>query len=183
MLISLAFESDVRRYCFMTAQSLPAAEDHEKIKLQKTEHAMEMMESIGISDDEVKKVIHVCETSGEKLYMLEEKKFLAKAIVGERTIYVEYSPVEGSDAYKIHTAYTFRAKFKESKIGGVQTIKWHCFKCKEPMKSASVTMEYKGISGAIEGMRCPKCGASYLTEDVVKAKVLKAEKLIDAKSK
>ncbi|MCS7114474.1 MAG: hypothetical protein N0A00_03595 [Candidatus Bathyarchaeota archaeon] len=170
------------RYCSMTASSLPT-KDYEKIGLQKTEQAKEAMESMGISDDEVKMVIHNCEATGEKLHLPEEKRFLAKASVGERTVYVEYSPIEGSNAYKIHTAYAFRAKFKESKTGGVQTIKWHCFKCKEQMKSASVTMEYKGISGAVEGMRCPKCGNSYLTEDVVKAKVLKAEKLIDAKSR
>ncbi|MEM2393556.1 MAG: hypothetical protein QXW82_06095 [Candidatus Bathyarchaeia archaeon] len=167
----------------MASTGLPVSGDYEKIELQKTEHAKEAMESIGISDNEVKIVIHYCESTGEKLYLPEEKKFMGKASVGERTVYVEYSPIEGSNTYEIHTAYAFKAKFKESKIGGVQTIKWHCFKCKEQMKSASVTMEYKGISGAIEGMRCPKCGASYLTEDVVKAKVLKAEKLIDAKSK
>lgn len=166
------------------ANSDANAKDYEKIELQKTEHAKEAMESIGISDNEVKMVIHHGETTGEKLYLEGEERFMAKIIIGEKTIYAEYSPVEGkSAAYKIHTAYAFKPKFKESKIGGVQNIKWYCFKCKEQMKSASVTMEYKKISGAVEGMRCPKCGVSYLMEDVVKAKVLKAEKLIDAKSR
>lgn len=51
------------------------------------------------------------------------------------------------------------------------------------MRKVSVNMEYKGISGAVDGMKCPKCGVTYLPEDVVKAKVLKAEKIIDSKSK
>ncbi|MEM1514952.1 MAG: hypothetical protein QXH24_02750 [Candidatus Bathyarchaeia archaeon] len=59
--------------------------------------------------------------------------------------------------------------------------KWYCFKCKEEMQEVNLTIEYLGISGSVEGLRCPKCGAAYLTEEVVKEKVLRAQELIESK--
>jgi len=59
--------------------------------------------------------------------------------------------------------------------------KWYCFKCKEEIKTTSLDMEYLGISGSIEGLRCPKCGTSYLTEEVVREKVLRTQEMIESK--
>ena len=59
--------------------------------------------------------------------------------------------------------------------------KWYCFKCKEEMKPASVEMEYLGLSGPTECIKCPKCGAIYLTEEIVIEKVLKTQEMIEAK--
>lgn len=152
------------------------------IKIQKTEHAEENAKLTEVSDEEIKKVIQDAEATGEKLYIPEGNRFLAKIKMDERTSYVEYSP-EGEGQYKIYNVYAYKPSFKDSKLVGAQTVNWHCFKCRVPLRTASVTMEYRGISGAVDGIMCPKCGTIYLLEDVVKSKVLKAQKLIDAKSR
>jgi hypothetical protein len=59
--------------------------------------------------------------------------------------------------------------------------KWYCFKCKEEMQTVNLDVEYLGISGSIEGLKCPKCGMAYLTEEVVREKVLKTQEMIESK--
>lgn len=104
----------MRRYHFMSNSIKPPPADFAVIELQKTDNAVKAMESIGISDDEVKMVVHHGEATGEKLYVPGEERFLAKANIGERTVYVEYSPIADKNAaYTIHTAYAYRAKPKE----------------------------------------------------------------------
>jgi len=152
------------------------------IKIQKTDHAEENARSINISDEEIIKVIHHAETTGQKLFIPGQERFFAKTKMNEKTFYVEYSPMGGGN-YKVHNVYAYKPTHKDSKLVGAQTVEWHCFRCKVPMRAASVNMEYRGISGAVDGIMCPKCGEVYLFENVVKAKVLKAEKLIDAKSR
>lgn len=155
---------------------------YENIKIQKTDHAEENAKSINVLDEDIKKAIYHAETSGEKLFIPGEERFFAKTKIGERTFYVEYSPV-GEGEYRVFNVYAYKPVHKGGKLVGAQTVNWHCFKCGVSMRAASVNMEYRGVSGAVDGIMCPKCGETYLLEDVVKAKVLKAEKLIDAKSR
>ncbi len=58
---------------------------------------------------------------------------------------------------------------------------WHCFKCKEKMVEQDVDMAYMEVEAAVEGMKCPKCGVAYLTEETVMEKVAKAEELLESK--
>ncbi len=59
--------------------------------------------------------------------------------------------------------------------------KWHCFKCRVPMEEGEVIMDYLDISNAIEGIKCPKCGVSYLLEETVVGKVAQAEEMMENK--
>jgi len=94
----------------MSAESKAAG--YEKINLQKTDHAKEAMELMQISDEQVKMVIQHGETTGEKLYRQGEEKFLAKMEIGEKTVCVEYSPIDEKGTYKVHTAYAYKVKVK-----------------------------------------------------------------------
>jgi YgiT-type zinc finger domain-containing protein len=58
---------------------------------------------------------------------------------------------------------------------------WHCFKCKEKMVEQDVDMAYMEVEAAVEGIKCPKCGVAYLTEETVTEKVAKAEELLESK--
>jgi hypothetical protein len=58
---------------------------------------------------------------------------------------------------------------------------WYCFKDKEKMETAEINLLYLDIEAKQEGLRCPKCGDSYITEDVALDKVAKAEKMIEQK--
>ncbi len=59
--------------------------------------------------------------------------------------------------------------------------KWQCFKDKEPMVEGDVNMFYLETAGAVEGIRCPKCGATYLLEETVVEKVNKVEEMLESK--
>lgn len=59
--------------------------------------------------------------------------------------------------------------------------KWHCFKCQEEMKETDILMSYLEFSNMAEGLQCPGCGVSYLTEETVIEKVLEAEEMLENK--
>jgi NAD-dependent SIR2 family protein deacetylase len=57
---------------------------------------------------------------------------------------------------------------------------WYCFKCKEKMEEADISMEFMEIVRFVEGIKCPKCGVPYLSENTAEA-VVEGEKEIEAK--
>jgi len=83
----------------------------EEIKLQVGDEVKKLLEERHISEEEVKKVIDIAETNGEKLYQQEASRYLARSRLGEVTIYVEYSTDE--HGYIVHTAYSHRSKIGE----------------------------------------------------------------------
>ncbi|MFH1625390.1 MAG: hypothetical protein ABID54_09595 [Pseudomonadota bacterium] len=58
---------------------------------------------------------------------------------------------------------------------------WYCFRCKEKMEAKEVQSVYMEISNFIDGLKCPTCGATYLTEEIVVETVSKGEEDIEAK--
>lgn len=59
--------------------------------------------------------------------------------------------------------------------------RWFCNKCRVEMEEALINISYLGVDGQIEGLKCPKCGASYITEDIATGKLARGEKLIEEK--
>jgi hypothetical protein len=49
------------------------------------------------------------------------------------------------------------------------------------MEEALINISYLGVDGQIEGLKCPKCDASYITEDIATGKLARGEKLIEEK--
>ena len=41
---------------------------------------------------------------------------------------------------------------------------WYCFKCKEKMEKAEIETTFMEFDGTAEALKCPQCGAIYLTE-------------------
>ncbi len=60
-------------------------------------------------------------------------------------------------------------------------IKWRCFKDQVDMVEAMVALEFQGIKGSVQGIKCLQCGTQYLLEDTVIEKVLKVEKMVNRK--
>lgn len=58
---------------------------------------------------------------------------------------------------------------------------WYCFKCKQRTERTEVKLVYMDIDGKSEGLRCPKCGATYITEEIATDKLARAEKMIEQK--
>lgn len=59
--------------------------------------------------------------------------------------------------------------------------KWHCFKDKVPMVEGDILMTYLEAGGAVDGLKCPKCGATYLLEATVTEKVAQVEQMLENK--
>ena len=50
------------------------------------------------------------------------------------------------------------------------------------MVEGDILMTYLSLAtSAVEGIKCPKCGAAYLVEETVVEKVAKAEKMLENK--
>jgi hypothetical protein len=58
---------------------------------------------------------------------------------------------------------------------------WYCFKDKVKMKDTQVTLIYMNLTQNVPGLKCPKCGAEYLTEKVVMTTVQGAESIFEGK--
>lgn len=54
-------------------------------------------------------------------------------------------------------------------------VQWRCFKCHEDMVETIVELEFSGVEGEAEGIKCPKCEMKYLLEETVVNKVFPAE--------
>lgn len=83
----------------------------EEIKLQVSSEVKQLLEERHILEDEVRQVIHHAETGGDKLYLPDENRYLAKLRIGKATFYVEYAIEQGS--YIVGSAYAHKAEIKE----------------------------------------------------------------------
>ncbi|MBI2954257.1 MAG: hypothetical protein HYY30_08090 [Chloroflexi bacterium] len=60
-------------------------------------------------------------------------------------------------------------------------VEWYHFKCQERMVEENVEMTYLEVTSPVEALKCPKCGAVYLTEETVTQKVNNAEEMLEYK--
>ncbi|MBN2243656.1 MAG: YgiT-type zinc finger protein [Acidobacteria bacterium] len=58
---------------------------------------------------------------------------------------------------------------------------WYCYKDKVKMLETDVKLSYMQLSQRLPGLRCPVCGESYLTEEIVVSVVKEAENMIYGK--
>jgi hypothetical protein len=58
---------------------------------------------------------------------------------------------------------------------------WYCFKHKVKMLETEVELSYMVLVKRVPGLKCPKGGEVYLTEDIVMTVVKDAEEVIEGK--
>ncbi len=58
---------------------------------------------------------------------------------------------------------------------------WYCFQDKEKMVNAQLLLSYMMITQRVPGLKCPVCGAEYLTEEFVMTTVKDAESILEGK--
>ena len=90
---------------------MSAKESWEAINIQKSDSVSSLLEERHILDEDIKQVIYYGETTGEKLYIPDENRYLAKLEFSNAIFYVDYSIAD--DSYIVNTAYGHRAKFVE----------------------------------------------------------------------
>jgi len=58
---------------------------------------------------------------------------------------------------------------------------WYCYKDKVKMEQCEVALNYLVVNQFFPGLKCPKCGTQYLTEEVVMTIVQAAESALEEK--
>lgn len=72
-----------------------------------------MISIIKISDEELADIIKYAEDSGDLLFKSDEKLFLAKKKINDKTIYIEYQ--KHDDSYSVRKVYFHKATIKREK--------------------------------------------------------------------
>ncbi len=83
---------------------------HEQIRLRIPEEVGRLMEDRGILKEDVQKVIHHAETTGEKFIDPSIGRSLASLRPGRVTFWVEYNAA--GEEYQVHSAYSHRMEMK-----------------------------------------------------------------------
>ena len=86
--------------------------EYENIKLDLNTEIVNLLESRGILEKEVKMVIHTAEEKGEKLYEPEGDHLLAKKRIGDVTYFVEYRQMP-EKIFEVMTAYCCKSTIEE----------------------------------------------------------------------
>jgi transcription elongation factor Elf1 len=58
---------------------------------------------------------------------------------------------------------------------------WTCAKCGEALVESQVQVHYLGNAFSMKMLRCPRCGASMVTEEMAIGKMAEAEKILEDK--
>ena len=58
---------------------------------------------------------------------------------------------------------------------------WYCFQCKEKMEEKDVEVSYLEIVRFLPGLKCPRCGTAYFTEDMVEDTLRPGEEELESK--
>lgn len=88
------------------------SEEYDGIELVLGTDVIDLMESRGILQNEVKMVIHEAETTDVKLYEPDGDRFLAKKRIADTTYFVVYKPVSDS-AFEVETTYCCKTEIVE----------------------------------------------------------------------
>lgn len=78
--------------------------DAKTVSLKLTDEMQEIMEDRGIREDDIREVLEYAESTGKKLYVEGEERYLAKKKIGNVTFNVEYAPT--SDGVEILNLYS-----------------------------------------------------------------------------
>ena len=62
-----------------------------------------------------------------------------------------------------------------------QDLPWICDKCKKKLELQKVKVSYLGGNFEVELMKCPKCNAVFISEDLALGKMLEVEKGLEDK--
>jgi len=78
------------------------------VQLDISEEIAKYLEMRHVLEDEIKQVIFYAETTGDKLYQPDIKRFLGKLVIGKVTFYADYT--YGEEKFIVNLAYTHRSQ-------------------------------------------------------------------------
>lgn len=60
-------------------------------------------------------------------------------------------------------------------------LTWHCARCRRPLDTAPVAIEYLGHRFTVELPQCPQCNQVYVSEALATGKMAEVEQLLEDK--
>ena len=96
-------------------EDIERMEQHQKIRLKMDAKVRELLDRRRILDEDVQKVIHHAQETGDRLFHPETGRYKASFNPYKTTFWIEYTPV--GDGYEIHNAYAHRMEV----VGGGQS--------------------------------------------------------------
>ena len=93
-------------------EDIERMEQHQKISLKMDTEVRDRLDRRRILDEDVQKVIHHAQETGDRLFHPETGRYKASFNPYKTTFWIEYTPV--GDGYEIHNAYAHRMEVVES---------------------------------------------------------------------
>ena len=169
---------------FGRRRPLPSQEQ-QKIGLSISDAVQQLLEDRRILLEDLRKVIHHAETTGQKLIQKSTGHFKASYTPYKATFWVEYSP--GENGFIVHNAYSHRMEvigrraLMTSDYVQPEDLTWKCRQCGEYLVVGKVTLVYLGNQFTAELPRCPRCGLVMISEAVALGKMAEVEQILEDK--
>lgn len=137
----------------------------------------ETIEKRGLKVDDVKSVV---ESAGDdRIYNKAEKRFIAKKVIGDVTVYADYS-LDG-DKCTINSGYSHKLKILDIVIVEDDDSPWIYCKNKKPVKGGHTNLTYLGATRSGPSLVEPESGESWFEEYLAAGALATAEVLFQQK--
>ena len=137
----------------------------------------DLMGKRGLKEEDVKAVIEAAEASNDKI-VNSEGKILAKKVIGELTVYADYS-VAGGKA-NVNSAYSHRMKILDPVLVGAESD-WTNAKSGAKVKSGHTNLTYMGTTRSGPALVDEASGESWFEEYLAANTLAAAEGLFEQK--
>jgi len=135
-----------------------------------------LIESRGLKVDDIKKVIEAAEASKDKI--TNGSKFIAKKILGDVTVYADYSSEGGK--IKINSAYGHKMKILDIVMDTADS-EWTYVKTGAKVRKGHTNLSFVGATRSAPSLVVPAAGESWLEEYLAAKTIAVAEMLFSAK--
>jgi len=135
-----------------------------------------VLDSRGLKADDIKKVIENAEKTKDKIF--NGKKFIAKLVIGDVTVYADYSK-DGND-FVVNSGYAHKMKILGIVLATDDTDWTYC-KNGKPVKKGHTDLTYLGATRSGPALVEPESGQSWFEEYLAAKTLAVAEGLFAAK--
>lgn len=141
-----------------------------------TDHAIAAMEKRGLKKADVEAVISGA--GDDRIYNTEEDRFIAKKVIGDLTVYADYSGKEGN--ITVNSAFAHAMVIKDIVLEGEDTA-WKYCKNGNVIKAGHSNLEYVGAVRSAPSLIDSATGESWFEEYMANGALATAEVLFKQK--
>lgn len=132
----------------------------------------------GIKPEDATAVIETAEATKRKLASKDGTRYIAKKIMGDVTVYADYSMAGGSAT--LNSAYSHRMVMGEV-MNATHDSEWTCADCGGIAKEGHVKMTYMTVERLGPAVICPNCSDAWAEEYLAALTLAAVEGLFEKK--